>query len=264
MWSEKGEKCKYCFPIRLHTLGPIRDQEKGGADQDLAVSFMTCGYSLAAFYSSCSSNDDEEEEHLAPADSALYVPDSVPSSEETEPFETGESAATPPPPRSPHIVIPFSHTRLRRARISVRPHTPPSPSTEARIAEYAAAPTPPSPPLSPLSPLSSPLLRIPSPPLLLPPTRPLHTSTTYARALLGYRAAVIPLLLLPLPSPDRRGAIPEADMPPQKRIYFTALSHRFEIRESSATATARQTGPALAHDVDYGFIDTLDASIRAN
>ncbi|GJX85447.1 putative reverse transcriptase domain-containing protein, partial [Tanacetum coccineum] len=183
-----------------------------------------------------SSDDDKEEEHLAPADSALYVPNSIPSSEETEPFETGESAATPPPPRSPHI---------------------------ARIAEYAAAPTPPSPPPSLLSPLSSPLLRIPSPPLLLPPTRPLHTSTTYARALLGYRAAMIPLLLLPLPSPDRRCAIPEADMPPQKRICFTALSYRFEIRESSTTAIARQTEPALAYDVDYGFIDTLDASIRA-
>ncbi|GJW91585.1 hypothetical protein Tco_0169138 [Tanacetum coccineum] len=47
-------------------------------------------------------DEDEEEEHLAPADSAaLPVIDPVPSTEEIEPFETDESAATPPPPRSP-------------------------------------------------------------------------------------------------------------------------------------------------------------------
>ncbi|GKA59468.1 hypothetical protein Tco_0758781 [Tanacetum coccineum] len=100
-------------------------------------------------------DDYEEEEHLAPTDSALPVSDFIPSSEEIEPFETDESAATPPPPRSPHTVVPFSQTKLRRAQISVRPHTPPSPSTEAGIAEYVAAPTPPSPPPSSLSPLSS-------------------------------------------------------------------------------------------------------------
>ncbi|GJS96309.1 hypothetical protein Tco_0803277, partial [Tanacetum coccineum] len=55
----------------------------------------------------------------------------------------------------------------------------------------------------------------------------------------------------------------EAHMPPRKRIYFTAPSHRFEIKESSEAATTRQTGPTLARGVDYGFIDTLDASIRA-
>ncbi|GKC93674.1 hypothetical protein Tco_1159116 [Tanacetum coccineum] len=149
-----------------------------------------------------SSEDEEEEdneEHLAPTDSALSVP---------------------------------YYTRLRRARISVRPYTPPSPSTKARIAEYASAPTPPSPSPSPLSPLSSPLLLIPSPQLLLP-------------------------------SLTRRDIIPEADMPLQKRARFTALTHRFEIGESSAAATARQTGPTLARGIDYGFIDTLDASILA-
>ncbi|GJZ20416.1 hypothetical protein Tco_0557006 [Tanacetum coccineum] len=42
----------------------------------------------------------EEEEHLAPADSvvvALPAGDQAPSVEETELFETNESAATPPP-----------------------------------------------------------------------------------------------------------------------------------------------------------------------
>ncbi|GJS26887.1 putative ribonuclease H-like domain-containing protein [Tanacetum coccineum] len=44
--------------------------------------------------------DEEEEEHPAPADStavALPAVDQAPSAEETEPFETDESAATPPP-----------------------------------------------------------------------------------------------------------------------------------------------------------------------
>nr|GFD63371.1 hypothetical protein [Tanacetum cinerariifolium] len=42
----------------------------------------------------------EEEEHPAPADSVVVsstAADHVPSAEETEPFETDKSAATPPP-----------------------------------------------------------------------------------------------------------------------------------------------------------------------
>ncbi|GKG56345.1 hypothetical protein Tco_0577420, partial [Tanacetum coccineum] len=43
-------------------------------------------------------DDDEEEEHLAPADSAaLPAIDFILLVEETEPFETDKSAATPPP-----------------------------------------------------------------------------------------------------------------------------------------------------------------------
>nr|GFD06542.1 hypothetical protein [Tanacetum cinerariifolium] len=44
--------------------------------------------------------DEEEEEHPAPADSIVVAPtaaDQAPSTEETEPFETDESVATPPP-----------------------------------------------------------------------------------------------------------------------------------------------------------------------
>ncbi|GJY85190.1 hypothetical protein Tco_0499216 [Tanacetum coccineum] len=50
-------------------------------------------------------DDEEEEEHPAPADSAVVAlpdADQAPSAEETEPFETDESAATPPP--HPHTV----------------------------------------------------------------------------------------------------------------------------------------------------------------
>ncbi|GJW49180.1 hypothetical protein Tco_0090531 [Tanacetum coccineum] len=87
--------------------------------------------------------EDEEEEHLALADpTTLPVGDPVPSAEDTKAFVTDEAAPTPPIP-SP---------RLCRARISIRPHTPPSPSAEALIAEYVGAPTPPLPPPSPLSP----------------------------------------------------------------------------------------------------------------
>nr|GFC86408.1 hypothetical protein [Tanacetum cinerariifolium] len=44
--------------------------------------------------------EEEEEEHPAPADSIVVAPtvaDQAPSAKETEPFETDESAATPPP-----------------------------------------------------------------------------------------------------------------------------------------------------------------------
>ncbi|GJX93800.1 hypothetical protein Tco_0348386 [Tanacetum coccineum] len=45
-------------------------------------------------------DDEEEEEHLAPTDSVVFslpATDQAPSAEETEKFETDESAATPPP-----------------------------------------------------------------------------------------------------------------------------------------------------------------------
>nr|GEX38582.1 putative reverse transcriptase domain-containing protein [Tanacetum cinerariifolium] len=207
---------------------PIEDDPKEDSEID-PVDYAADNEEEEAY-----SEDEEEkkEEHLAPSDSALSILDSAFSAEETEPFETDESDATPPPPRSPQTVISLSHTRIRRARIYVRPHTTPSPSTKARIAEYAATPAPSSPSPSPLSPLSSPLPLITSPPLLLP-------------------------------SPTRRDIILEVDMPLRKRARFTAPSQRFEIRESSTAATSRQTRHALARGVDYGFVDTLDASIRA-
>ncbi|GJT96413.1 hypothetical protein Tco_1091931 [Tanacetum coccineum] len=99
--------------------------------------------------------DGEEEEHITPADSsAIPVVDLVPSAEDTEAFETDKSAPTP---KAPQIRIPFAQTRVRRARKTVRPQPPMSPSMEARIAEHAAAPTPPLPVASPPLPLPSPL-----------------------------------------------------------------------------------------------------------
>ncbi|GJW31735.1 hypothetical protein Tco_0051767 [Tanacetum coccineum] len=194
-------------------------------------------------------DNEDEEEHLAPADSsAVPVDDHVPSAEDREAFETDESSPTPVP--SP---------RRRKARMSVRPQTPISAAIEAHIVAVADA-LPSSPPPFLLTLLSSPLPQIPSPPLHVPspplplPSPPTYASPTYAESPLGYRAAEIrlrvaspsthhlsdiPSLPLLLPSTTHRDDLPEADMPLQKRARFTTPT------------------------VDYGFIDTMDASIRA-
>ncbi|GJS23103.1 hypothetical protein Tco_0451735 [Tanacetum coccineum] len=139
-------------------------------------------------------------------------------------------------------------------------------SAEALIAEYASAPTPLSPPPSPLTSLSYPLPQIPSPPLPLPSLLT-HTSPTYAKAPLGYRATMIrsraasllplsiPLLPLLLPATDCREDVPEADVPPQKRLCLTIPAPRFEVGENLAVAAARQPGLDVTHATDYGFVD---------
>nr|GEV46552.1 hypothetical protein [Tanacetum cinerariifolium] len=132
--------------------------------------------------------DKEKEVHLAPTDSSLFVPDFIPSAEETKTFETDS------------LPQPLMST-----------------STEALIVEYASSPTLASPSPSPLSPLSS----------ILP---------------------LIPSLSLLLPSPTCMDIILEANMTLQKRVRFTTPSHRFEMGESSAAATARQTGLALTRE----------------
>ncbi|GJR25570.1 hypothetical protein Tco_1101802 [Tanacetum coccineum] len=173
--------------------------------------------------------DDEEDEEESSEDDDDEEEDEASEEDEEEEEHlalTDSTAATPPPHKSPQ-------TR----------------SLFLRHIFYASAPTPPSLPPSPLSPLSSPLPRIPSPPLLLSPP---HTSHTYSSAPLGYRATMIqlraasplPVLSPPLllPSADRRSDILETDMSFRKRLCLTALASR----------------------VDYEFIDTLDASIRAS
>nr|GEZ65994.1 hypothetical protein [Tanacetum cinerariifolium] len=89
---------------------------------------------------------DEEEEHPAPADSVVVAStaaDQAPSTEETEPFETDESAATPPP-----------HPAYRMtARISIPSPVPMLAWTDSEIVRLLAMS---SLPASPLSPWSSP------------------------------------------------------------------------------------------------------------
>ncbi|GKE10539.1 hypothetical protein Tco_1414090 [Tanacetum coccineum] len=176
-------------------------------------------------------DDDEEEEYLAPTDSSF---------------------------------VPVDDLALIDAVAATLPSSPP--------------PSPLTPLLSPLPQISSPLLPVPSRPLPLP-SPPTHTSPTYAEAPLGYRAArirllraasppthhpsEIPSLPLLIPSTTHRDDLPEADMPLWKRAHFTTPTSRFEDGESSSAVSARQAGHTLAHTVDYGFIDTMDASIRA-
>ncbi|GKD70563.1 hypothetical protein Tco_1324653, partial [Tanacetum coccineum] len=196
----------------------------------------------------------EKEEHLAPVDSSTEPTiDPVLSAKDTKAFKTDESGPTPPSPRS------------RRARISVKLPSPMSASMEERIAEYDAALTPPLPLPSQLTLLSSPLPQIPSPPLPIPsPT----TRPTYPEAPLGYRAAGIQLRAasppLLLPSTAHRDVLPKADMPLRKRARFTTPTGKFEVGESSSAVAARQTGHTLAHRIDYGFVDIVDASICAS
>ncbi|GJY27267.1 hypothetical protein Tco_0401993 [Tanacetum coccineum] len=234
--------------------------------------------------------DKEEEEHPAPADSTVVdLPpvDQASSAKETEPFETDESAATPPPHPAYRIT----------ARMSIRDEPPTPFWSEAEVARLIAIPSPP--PL-PLSLWSSPLPQIPSPPLPISPP-PLPVSPTYP---LGYRATIIrlrakalstshspsphiilshtradtppsgtppsrtsPLLPIPLPtsSPplhllftDRRADRPEVTLSPRKRLGI-ALGPRYEVRESSSAPTARPPGGFRA---DYGFVATMDREIR--
>ncbi|GKF17522.1 hypothetical protein Tco_0062440 [Tanacetum coccineum] len=125
-------------------------------------------------------DEEEEEEHLAPIDPATvtFPVDQDLFDEETEPFETDKSAATPPSPPHPTYRV--------TARMSIRPQAPAPFLSEEDAERFLVLPTP---PLSPLSPYSSPLPQIPSPPLLIPSPPP--NSPTYIEAPLGFRAAGI-------------------------------------------------------------------------
>ncbi|GJS88930.1 putative reverse transcriptase domain-containing protein [Tanacetum coccineum] len=190
--------------------------------------------------------DEEEEEHPAPADStavALPAIDQVSFAEETKPFETNESAATPPP----HPVYRVT------ARISIGATPIPHLVWMMRVARLLAIPTPPP---SPLSPWLSPLRQIPSlplPPILLPlpvssppPASPIHAPSS----------GTPPLLPIPLPtlspplhllSTVHRADKPEVTLPPWKRADygFVATMDREIMRD-------------LERDVGYRITDTWD------
>nr|GFB64138.1 hypothetical protein [Tanacetum cinerariifolium] len=86
------------------------------------------------------------------------------------------------------------------------------------------------------------------------------TPSTYHSLLASRTPPFLPIPLL-APSTSRKADILEADMPPQKRLLFTASTLRFEVGESSAAA--RQSRSIMDHRVDYSFMDIVDASIRA-
>nr|GFA14460.1 hypothetical protein [Tanacetum cinerariifolium] len=115
-----------------------------------------------------SDSEEEEEEHLALTIPTLALDSSIPAfedSDETEPFEEGETAATPPP---------FGYCVA--ARISVQPHILMPFHSESEVERLLAIPTP---PLSSVSPTSYPL-----PPFLmpLPIFTPLPTSESIPEA----------------------------------------------------------------------------------
>nr|GFB26072.1 hypothetical protein [Tanacetum cinerariifolium] len=204
--------------------------------------------------------EEEEEEHPAPADSvvvALTAADQAPSTEETGPFKTDESAATPPPHPAYHIT----------ARIFIPAPVPMPAWTDSEIVRLLSIS---SPPASPLSPWSSPPPHIPFPPLplILSPPSPVLSPAPPPSPIrsLGYRAAMIRLRdeaastsspPLQLPSAVRREDRPEVTLPPQKRLGI-ALGPRYEVGDSSSAAAARPTGGLKA---DYSFVTTMDREI---
>ncbi|GJW75272.1 hypothetical protein Tco_0134642 [Tanacetum coccineum] len=208
---------------------------------------------------------EEEEEHPAPADSvvvALPATDQASSAKETEPFETDESAATPPP-----------HPAYRvSARISIPAPVP------TRVWSDAEIPSPPLPPIpSPSLPVSPPLPVSSPVPVLYPslPASPI-SPLDYQAAMIRLRAkAASTSHSLPLPPPvilshtrpaapssgtpplhllstDRRADRPEVTLPPRKRADngFVATMDR-EIRRD------------LERDVGYGIIDSWDEIVEA-
>nr|GFA52264.1 hypothetical protein [Tanacetum cinerariifolium] len=109
-------------------------------------------------------DEEEEEEHPAPINSVVVAPtatDQAPSVEETEPFETDESATTPPP----HPAY------CMTARISIPAPVPMPAWTDSEVVRQLAIS---SPPASPLSLWSLPPHQIPFPPLppILSPLSP--------------------------------------------------------------------------------------------
>ncbi|GJS26349.1 hypothetical protein Tco_0486969 [Tanacetum coccineum] len=241
-------------------------------------------------------DNEEEEEHPALADStvvALPAVDQALFAEATKPFETDESAATPPP-----------HPAYRVTTwISIPAPVPTPVWSNAEVARLLAISTPPSSLLFPwssplpqihflpLPPILSLLPQIPSPPLPVSSPVPVLSPSPPASpiCLLGYRATMIRLRAkaastshsLPLPPPiilshtrpdapssrtlalyllstDRRTDRPEVTLPPRKRLGI-ALGPGYEVRESSSAAATRPAGGLRA---DYGFVATMDREIR--
>ncbi|GJT29128.1 hypothetical protein Tco_0909403 [Tanacetum coccineum] len=210
-------------------------------------------------------DEEQEDEPSAPANStavALPAADQTPSAKETEPLETDESVATPPPHLAYRVI----------ARISIPAPVPTPVWSDAEI------PSPPLPHIpSPLLPVSSlvPVLS-PSPPASL------IRSLSYRAAMIWLRAKAAstshslplpPLIILSHTRPDapssgipplhllstnRREDRPEVTLPPRKRVGI-ALGPRYEIGESLSATAAR---PARGLWADYGFVATMDREIR--
>nr|GFB49383.1 reverse transcriptase domain-containing protein [Tanacetum cinerariifolium] len=225
--------------------------------------------------------EEEEEEHLAPTVPAPALHSSISASEDfdqTEPFEEGETTATPPP---------FSYRVT--ARIYVRPHIPMPFPSKSEVKRLLAIPTP---PLSPVSPTSYPLPSFlmplpiftplpPPPPIILPRTRASMVLMRYAAPSTFILAPLSrtppigtpPLLPIPLPissfplplllpSTSCREGILEAGMPLHKIARFTTSTGGYEVGESSVVAAARQIRHALTVDDSRRAEDRLIGRLR--
>nr|GFC02267.1 hypothetical protein [Tanacetum cinerariifolium] len=190
---------------------------------------------------------DEEEEHPAPADSVVVAStaaDQAPSAEETEPFETDESTATP---------LPHPAYRMT-ARISIPALVPMPTWFNSEVVRLLAMS---SPPASPLSPRSSPPPQIPFPPLppILSPPSPVLSPAPSPSPIrsLGYRAAMIRLRAeaastshsppLQLPSASRREDKPEG------RLWLCCHMDREIMRDPE-------------REVGYGITDSWDEIVK--
>ncbi|GJZ73339.1 hypothetical protein Tco_0637485, partial [Tanacetum coccineum] len=194
--------------------------------------------------------------------------DDVPSAKETEPFETDESAATPPP--YPAYRVTF--------RISIRDETPTPFWSNTEVARLLAIPTPPP---SPLSPWSSPLPQIPSPPLPsilspLPVSPPLPVSSPPPFSpirTLGYRALMIRLRVeapytshsLPLPPPiilsHTRLDASSSGTPPLLPISLPTSSPPLHLLSTDRRANRPEVTLPPRKRADYGFVATIDREI---
>ncbi|GJS80434.1 retrovirus-related pol polyprotein from transposon TNT 1-94 [Tanacetum coccineum] len=203
-------------------------------------------------------DDDEEEEHPAHADFmvvALPAADQAPPTEETEPFETDESADTPPPylhqygpmQRFPDFSLYLLHHHHHYPHVS-----PPLP---------VSSPVPvlsPSPPASPIHPLGyrAAMIRLRAEAASTSHSLPLPSPFILSHTrLVAPSSGTPPLHLL---STHRREDRPEVTLPPRKRVGI-ALSPAYEVGESSSAAAAR---PARGLRADYGFVATIDREIR--
>ncbi|GJZ11837.1 putative reverse transcriptase domain-containing protein [Tanacetum coccineum] len=190
-------------------------------------------------------DEEAEEEHPAPAYPVVVaLPATAPSAEETEPFETDESAATPPP----HPAY-----RFQLLAISSPPASPLSPWSSS----------PPQIPFPLPPPIPSPSLPLSPPSLVLsaPPPSPIRS--------LGYRAAMIRMRAeaaatshsLPLPPPFILSPTRPDAPPPLPTSAPTSLPPLL-----LPSAIRREDRPEVnlppRKRADYGFVATMDREIR--
>ncbi|GKD83115.1 hypothetical protein Tco_1349954 [Tanacetum coccineum] len=244
----------------------------------------------------------EEEEHPAPADStviALPTINQASSAEETEPFETDESAAIPPP-NICHNCVTARGLSIQRLRHNITSSLGDVESTSLLCilpfhhhfpwSHHFPIPSHHYPPIYSLLPISPPLPQISSPPLPVSSPVPVLSPSPPASPirLLGYRAAMIRLRAeaastshsLPLPPPiilsHTRPDAPSSGTPP---LNLLSTDRRTDIPEvtlpprkrlgitlgsryevgESSSAAARPTRGLRA---DYGFAATMDREIR--